>query len=56
MQCSNDILVPLEVGEYCKRNIMNSKLQVLKATGHCPHLSAPEETIKVIKNYLADVM
>jgi hypothetical protein len=24
----------------------------MKATGHCPHLSAPEETISLIQDYL----
>jgi len=25
---------------------------LIDATGHCPNLSAPEETISAIKNYL----
>ncbi len=53
MQCSEDIIAPLEVGEYLHKNIPNSSLKVLAATGHCPHMSAPEETIAVIKEYLA---
>ncbi|MCW3104213.1 MAG: Hydrolase [Bacteroidetes bacterium] len=53
MQCSDDIIAPLEVGEYLHKNIPNSSLKVLEATGHCPHMSAPEETIRVIKEYLA---
>ena len=53
MQCSDDIIAPLEVGEYLHKNIPNSSLKVLAATGHCPHMSAPEETIQVIKEYLA---
>lgn len=54
MQCSEDLIAPLEVGEYVHSNIAGSKFQLLKATGHCPHMSAPEETIQVIKAYLAD--
>ncbi|HEX8517624.1 MAG TPA: alpha/beta hydrolase [Bacteroidia bacterium] len=53
MQCSDDIIAPLEVGDYLHKNIPNSSLKVLSATGHCPHMSAPEETIAVIKEYLA---
>ncbi|MDQ1141807.1 alpha/beta fold hydrolase [Pedobacter agri] len=30
----------------------NSKLTILEATGHCPHLSAPAETISAIKEFL----
>ncbi|MDF2451443.1 MAG: alpha/beta hydrolase fold protein [Bacteroidota bacterium] len=53
LQCSDDIIAPLEVGEYLHKNISNSALKVLSATGHCPHMSAPEETIAAIKEYLA---
>ena len=52
LQCSNDIIAPIEVGEYINKNMVDSKLVILEATGHCPHLSAPEETISAIKNYL----
>lgn len=52
LQCSNDIIAPIEVGEYIRRQMINSKLVILEATGHCPHLSAPEETISAIKDYL----
>jgi sigma-B regulation protein RsbQ len=52
MQCSDDIIAPLEVGEYLNKNLNISTLKVLKATGHCPHMSAPDETIEVIKEYL----
>lgn len=52
MQCFQDVIAPGEVGEYVHQNIRNSTLSVLKATGHCPNLSAPEETIAVIKNFL----
>jgi len=24
----------------------------MRATGHCPHLSSPAETVEAIKNYL----
>lgn len=52
MQCSEDIIAPLEVGDYLHAHLENSTLKVLRATGHCPHMSHPEETIEVIKNYL----
>lgn len=54
MQCSDDIIAPLAVGDYLHAHIQNSTLRVLKATGHCPHMSAPEETIHVIKEYLTE--
>ncbi len=52
MQCSDDIIAPREVGEYLHRELPESTLRVLEATGHCPHMSAPEETIRVIREYL----
>jgi sigma-B regulation protein RsbQ len=53
LQCSDDLIAPLEVGDYLHRHIPGSTLVVLKATGHCPHLSEPEETIGVIKEFLS---
>ncbi|MDP9190120.1 MAG: alpha/beta hydrolase [Acidobacteriota bacterium] len=53
MQCSEDAIAPLEVGTYLQRTMPNSTLRIMRATGHCPHLSHPEETIEVMKGYLA---
>ena len=54
LQCSQDVIAPLEVGDYLHRELPHSKLVVLKATGHCPNLSAPVETIEAIKDYLSN--
>jgi sigma-B regulation protein RsbQ len=53
LQCSEDIIAPTEVGEYVAANLPKGTLRIMKATGHCPHLSHPEETISLIKEYLA---
>jgi len=52
LQCSDDIIAPRQVGEYVHRNLKNSTLVFLKAKGHCPNLSAPEETIAAIRNFV----
>lgn len=52
IQCTEDAIAPMGVAEYVNNKISNSKLQIIDATGHCPNLSAPEETIKAIKQYL----
>ena len=52
MQCSDDVIAPLEVGEYVHRRITRSDLVVLEATGHCPNLSAPAETVAAMKAFL----
>jgi sigma-B regulation protein RsbQ len=52
LQCSDDAIAPQSVGEYVHRQIPGSELVLMKATGHCPNLSAPEETIAAIKAFL----
>jgi len=52
MQCSDDSIAPNVVGEYLHRVMPDSTLAILTATGHCPHMSHPEETVRVIRNYL----
>ncbi len=54
LQCSNDVIAPVEVGHYMHQQIPESKLVIMNATGHCPNLSAPEETIAAIRNFLND--
>lgn len=55
MQLAEDLLAPQYVGEYLHKNISNSTLYCMNATGHFPHLSAPEETISMVKRYLSSV-
>jgi sigma-B regulation protein RsbQ len=52
LQCSEDVIAPTTVGEYVHRNLPRSELVLLSATGHCPNLSAPEETVAAIKAFL----
>jgi sigma-B regulation protein RsbQ len=52
LQCSQDAIAPEAVGQYLHRTLARSNLVVLKATGHCPNLSAPDETIAAIKAFL----
>ena len=52
LQCQDDAIAPLPVGEYVHRYIPKSELVILPATGHCPHLSAPDETVAAITAFL----
>ena len=52
LQCSEDAIAPLAVGEYVHRHLVDSRLVVMRATGHCPNLSAAEETIAAIRAFL----
>lgn len=53
MQCSDDMIAPIQVGHYLNKHIPGTELKIMKATGHCPHMSAPEETITLMKEYLS---
>jgi sigma-B regulation protein RsbQ len=52
LQCSEDVIAPHCVGEYVHRMIPGSEFVLMRATGHCPNLSAPEETIMAIRAFL----
>jgi sigma-B regulation protein RsbQ len=52
LQCAEDAISPCEVGAYMQTQLPDSTLVALQATGHCPHLSHPEEVITVIRQYL----
>ena len=52
LQCSDDVIASSVVGDYVHRHAPGSTLVQMRATGHCPNLSAPEETVAAIKSYL----
>ena len=52
LQCSDDLVAPLEVGEYLRRSLPHSTVRVMRATGHCPHMSHPDETVALMQDYL----
>jgi sigma-B regulation protein RsbQ len=52
LQCSEDVIAPTVVGEYLHRELPNSAMVQLRATGHCPNLSAPQEVIEAIRAFI----
>ena len=52
LQCSEDAIAPEAVGEYVAAQIPDSTYRKLRATGHCPNLSAPAETIAAIREFV----
>jgi sigma-B regulation protein RsbQ len=52
LQCKEDIIASLEVGEFVHRNIPGSRMTVLDATGHCPNLSAPKEVVDAMRTFV----
>lgn len=53
LQCAEDVIAPPSVGTYLAEQLPDSTLVQLSATGHCPNLSAPAETVAAIRAYLA---
>lgn len=53
LQCSDDIIAPMAVGEYMNRVMPKSTLAVVQNFGHCPHLSAPGASADAIDTFLA---
>jgi sigma-B regulation protein RsbQ len=52
LQCQQDVIAPVEVGQYVAGAIPGARLVLLDATGHCPHLSAPDDTITAVREFL----
>jgi sigma-B regulation protein RsbQ len=52
LQCSDDVIAPVAVGQYMHEHMPRSQLVVLKATGHCPNLSAPDEVISAMRGFV----
>jgi sigma-B regulation protein RsbQ len=52
LQCKEDAIAPIRVGEYVRDAIADSELVLLDATGHCPNLSAPEQVIEAISAFV----
>lgn len=52
VQCTDDVIAPMAVGRYVDEALADSTLVVLAASGHCPNLSAPDETAAVIDAFV----
>jgi sigma-B regulation protein RsbQ len=52
LQCSEDVIAPESAGRFVHERIAGSRFVRLDATGHCPNLSAPGETVAAIAAFL----
>lgn len=52
LQSSDDIIAAENVGEYVNREVPGSQIVYLKASGHCPNLSAPDEVISAMRDFV----
>jgi sigma-B regulation protein RsbQ len=55
LQCSDDVIAQDAVGDYVHEQIAGSSLVHLDAVGHCPHLSAPDETAAAIRAFVSSL-
>lgn len=53
LQCRDDAIAPEEAGKFIHDAAPGSTFHLLEATGHCPHMSHPVETIDAVRHYLA---
>jgi sigma-B regulation protein RsbQ len=52
LQCTQDVIAPVSVGEYVRDAMPAAEMALLDATGHCPHLSAPDATAEAIASFV----
>lgn len=52
VQSRNDGTVPTEVARYLNEHIRGSRLKVIEATGHSPHVTAPQEVVAALREFL----
>ena len=53
LQCSDDLIVPLSVGQYIQRTLGAGVLRVLDNVGHYPHISSPAACTAAIDEFLS---
>jgi sigma-B regulation protein RsbQ len=52
VQCAEDAIAPAVVGQYVHQHIQGSHLVTIEATGHCPHMTHPQETLAALRAFL----
>lgn len=52
LQCSDDLLAPVEVGAWLHAHLADSELAVIPNIGHCPHMSVPGVSAGVMDAFL----
>jgi sigma-B regulation protein RsbQ len=52
LQTQQDVIAPVAVGEYVRDHMPHATLVLLDTTGHCPNLSAPEQTADAIDDWV----
>jgi sigma-B regulation protein RsbQ len=54
LQCSDDIIAPLAVGDFMHGAMPDSKLVIVDNVGHCPHLSVPRAIGHAMEDFVSN--
>ena len=54
LQPTEDVIVPLQVGDYLEAHLCNGSLLRLKGKGHFPQLTSPTEVIAAISGFISE--
>ncbi len=52
IQTANDVAVPREVGAWLAREMKDATLDIIDASGHLPHLTAPDAVMRILDKHL----
>jgi sigma-B regulation protein RsbQ len=52
LQTTHDSIAPVSAGRFVHDSIAGSRLVLIEAYGHCPHLSAPDATLAAMREFL----
>jgi sigma-B regulation protein RsbQ len=52
VQCNDDIIAPVSVGDYLTQKLPRSTLRVIDNVGHCPHISSPGQCARAMDEFL----
>lgn len=56
IQTSADAAVPLQVGNWLAGEIPDATLDIIDAAGHLPHMTAPQEVLRILERRLPEKM
>ena len=56
LQCSEDLIAPLTVGQFMHRSMPGSVLRIIDNVGHCPHMSAANASYEAMRQFLAHTL
>jgi len=52
LQSEDDVMACVDAGKYVHRAVADSSFVLLDATGHLPHLSAPDLVVRAMEEFL----